>query len=71
MTEPEYWRTLISDLQQQITVAEISEFVRAKPRAVWFWKAGSACPSGLPALRLYLLHVKLCTDKQRDLSQIA
>lgn len=66
-----YWRKLIIEIQEHITIAEISKRVLAPERVVWSWKKPTCRPTGLRAVRLYLLHVKLCSNRQCDPLQIA
>lgn len=57
--EHQYWRRLIEELQEVMTVAEIAEEVKVEPRQVWRWKDGDR-PMGMTAIRVYTLHVKRC-----------
>ena len=69
--EQGYWRCVIASLQTRITVAEIAEKVQAEDRQVWRWKAGERIPRGLQAIRLYMLHVKLCPERQCPVGHVA
>lgn len=70
MSESEYWRKLILDLQQFMTIAEIAAAVGVEPRQVWRWKDGDR-PLGLTAIRVYTLHVKRCPAGQCSMGHIA
>jgi hypothetical protein len=59
MQEKQYWRGLIEDLQEHLTIAEIAEKLEVGDRQVWRWKSGDR-PGGLTALNLYLLHREVC-----------
>lgn len=69
-TEQEYWARLILELQAVITIAEIAEHVGVNDRQVWRWKDGDR-PKGMNAIRVYLLHVKLCPQGQCLVSHVA
>jgi hypothetical protein len=57
------WRQIVLDLQDVMTIAAIAEEVQVEPRQVWRWKDGDR-PLGMTAVRLYLLHVKRCPQRQ-------
>lgn len=61
MTEREYWRQILVDLQTVgFSVSQIAEFVGVDDRLVWRWKAGRNRPTGLSAVRLFMFHGKRC-----------
>jgi hypothetical protein len=62
--EEKFWRCIIENLQEVITVAAIAEAVGVEDRQVWRWKAGERVPRGMQALDLNALHVKLCPNRQ-------
>jgi hypothetical protein len=62
--EQQYWARLLSDLQLVMTIEAIADEVQALPRQVFRWKAGEDRPMGLKAIRVYLLHVKRCPERQ-------
>jgi hypothetical protein len=68
--EQQYWRRLIEELQQFMTVAQIADEVGVEPRQVWRWKDGDR-PLGRTAIRVYTLHVKRCPQGQCPMSPIA
>ena len=59
--ECQYWRCLLTELQRVMTMAEIAAEVGVGERIVWHWKNGNR-PTGLKAIRVYLLHVKRCNS---------
>lgn len=61
--ERHYWRCLLSELQSVMTMAEIAEALGVSDRIVWRWKTGDR-PTGMNAVRVYLLHVKRCQASQ-------
>lgn len=71
MSEFDYWRTILSDLQKVMTVSEIAkEIGMDDDRMIWRWKAGDGRPTGLKAVRVYLLHVKRCPEIQRQFGHV-
>lgn len=62
--EKEYWRQIVSDLQDVMTVAEMALELDANERQVWRWKSGTDRPMGMMAIKVYLLHVKRCPERQ-------
>lgn len=64
LEEKAYWKGLVEDLNQIMTIADIAEAVLVEDRQVWRWKAGERRPMGMTAVRVYLLHVKRCPDRQ-------
>lgn len=62
--EKEYWRQIVSDLQDVMTVAEMALELDANERQVWRWKSGADRPMGMMAIKVYLLHVKRCPERQ-------
>jgi len=58
--EQEYWHQIISDLQAKFgAMSRVAEAVYATEQSMWQWKKGRTRPTGVVAVRLYLLHVKL------------
>lgn len=66
-----YWRRLLEDLQVHMTIAQIAEHLKEEDRQVWRWKAGDSRPRGWSAIGLFLLHVKLCPNGQRQIGHVA
>lgn len=67
MTEEEektLWQTRVRELQAVMTIAQIAEFVGVDDREVFRWKAGERRPMGMKAVRVYVLHVKRCPERQ-------
>lgn len=70
--EKEYWKRLVNDLQDVMTIAEIADSLGIEDdRQVWRWKAGERRPMGIMAVRVYTLHVKRCPNRQRLFDHIA
>lgn len=69
--EARYWRCLIEALQGVMTIAQIAEAIEAEDRQVWRFKAGERVPRGIQAVRLHLLHVKTCPDRQCPIGHVA
>ena len=59
--EPVYWSRLVIELQTKITIAQIGRELGVPIRVVWLWRKG-ARPMGTRAVKLYMLHVKLCSE---------
>jgi transposase-like protein len=64
VSEHGYWRCVVEALQEVITVCEIAKRLDVDERQVWRWKSGERVPRGLYAVRLHLLHVELCPNRQ-------
>lgn len=62
--EKEYWSRLITELQAVMTIAQIAAEVDVEDRQVWRWKSAERRPMGMTAVRVYLLHVKRCPERQ-------
>lgn len=72
MTEDEsaYWRRIVEDLQEVMPISRIAESLEEDDRIVWKWRAGTR-PTGWSAIGLFLLHVKHCPERQRQIGRIA
>ena len=69
--EHEYWRRLIVELQEVMTIRQISDELNVSERTIANWKTGDR-PKGLNAIRVYTLHVKRCTVVQepKDITKV-
>jgi transcriptional regulator with XRE-family HTH domain len=63
--ELERWIRMVSDLRKLLTIEDFAEKVNVTPRTVCNWQSGER-PMGLAAIRVYLLHVELCSEVHRS-----
>lgn len=56
--EKAYWKRLVNELQEVMTIADIAKEICVEDREVWRWKSGERRPMGIKAVKVYLLHVK-------------
>ena len=56
--EKAYWKRLVLDLQEIMTIADMAAEIGVEAREVWRWKSGERRPMGFKAVKVYLLHVK-------------
>lgn len=64
--ESAYWRRLVEDLQEVMPIARIAHYLQEEDRQVWRWKQGTR-PTGWSAIGLFLLHMKHCPERQRQI----
>lgn len=69
--ESAYWRQLIEDLQEVMTIPMIAGHLEEEERKIHKWKSGKHRPTGWSAIGLFLLHVKHCPNRQRQIRHYA
>lgn len=66
MTEEEekiWWFKMVGEIRKVLTIEAFAESVGVTERTICNWQNGER-PMGLKAIRVYLLHVKLCSGLQ-------
>jgi hypothetical protein len=63
--EREWWLRMVGELRQVLTIEALAEQAGVTARTVCNWQNGER-PMGMKAVRVYLLHVKLCNAIHRS-----
>lgn len=63
--EQKWWHQMVTELRQKLTIEEFAEHLDVTERTICNWQNGER-PLGMKALRVYLLHVKLCSAVHRS-----
>lgn len=57
---------MVCELNERLTGAQIANEVGVDQREVWRWKAGERRPMGMLAVKVYLLHLRVCPSLSKS-----